>query len=246
MTWENRLRLFAGSIAVFMLVAGLTLVFNQRQNQITSFTGQVAADVYVVGADYAGTVIDQKVEAGNRVIVGQELFTVQSLQLKEALANGLKIADTQAYRVDAGQGTLTYYAVIAGVVTEINAKLGNSVPAGGWLASITDGGERFVEARFRLLPRDYARLREGASSEIILPNDQTIAGVVTAVSVETGADGTVSTLRLVAPELDDVADTLANPGTPVTVIVSLQDTGPLAGVSDLLNDFLVKIGVRWG
>lgn len=246
MTWVNRLRLFAGFLGVLVVVGGLTLVFNQRQNQITSYSGQVSAEVYTVGADHPGTIIDQKVEVGDQVEAGQPLFTVQSLELKEAVANGLKVADTKSYKVDAKRGTLTYYAVIAGAVTELNARLGNSVPAGGALATITDGGERYIEARYRLVPRDYARVREGAEARILLPNDQTITGSVTSVSVATdpGGGGTTSTLRLSSPELARVADALSQPGTPVTAIVLLQDTGPLAGVSDMVNDFLVKIGMR--
>ena len=33
MTWSNRFRLYGGLILVIALVAGLTLVFNQRRSQ---------------------------------------------------------------------------------------------------------------------------------------------------------------------------------------------------------------------
>ena len=130
MTWENRLRLILGVLGVFVLVAALTLVFNQRQNQIASYTGAVAADKYTVGADYAGTVVKQGIRQGEAVKKGQPLFVVQSLALKESLSNGLEVPDTDAYRVDAKHGTISYYAVTDGQMTELNARLGNSIAGG--------------------------------------------------------------------------------------------------------------------
>ncbi|MEN0071315.1 MAG: HlyD family efflux transporter periplasmic adaptor subunit [Propionicimonas sp.] len=244
MTWENRLRLLAGVLGVVVLVGALTIVFNQRQNRITSFTGEVTADVYTVGADHAGTVTGQFVQPGQEVAPGQPLFAVQSLQLKEELANGLEISDTDAYRIDRVRGTITYYAVIAGELTELNARLGNSVPVGGGLATITSTGNRYVSASFRLVPRDYARVKPGLPARVILPDGEILEGTVDAIAAETGETGTISKLRVTTTALATASASLTNPGAPVTVSVDLVDTGPLAGVSDLLTDFLTKIGLR--
>ena len=244
MTWTNRLRLLGGIFVVTALVAGLTVLFNQRQNTITSFTANVAAQVYSVGADHPGTVVLQRVEDGDRVTEGQTLFTVQSLQLKQDIENGLQVSDTDAYRIDKEQGLITYFAVIDGEVGHLQARQGNSLPAGVALATITADGDRFIEARFRLVPRDYARVHPGSPARITLPNDTIIDGEVTAVAVETGETGTVSTIRVESPELPTVQPALGKPGTPVTVTVELDDTGPLAGTGDVLKDFLAKIGLR--
>lgn len=244
MTWENRLRLFVGVLGVVLLVGALTLVFNQRQNRITSFTGQVTADVYTVGADHAGTVIAQFVEPGEEVRQGQRLFTVQSLQLKADLANGLEVDDTDAYQIDAKRGTITYHAVVAGEISRLKARLGNSVPVGEGLAEITAAGSRSVSASFRLLPRDYARVTPGSAARIVLPNDQIIDGRVEAITAETGETGTISRLRVSSTGLAEASASLTNPGAPVTVSVDLVDSGPLAGVTDLATDFLTKIGLR--
>lgn len=244
MTWHNRLRLVTGFIVVVLLVGVLTVVFNQRQNQITSLTGQVTADVYGVGADYPGTVVEQNVNLGDRVTVGQKLFTVQSIQLKEAIAKNLNVADTIAYKVNPTLGAITYYSVVSGHVTDLSARLGNSLAAAGSLASITADQARYVEAKFRLVPRDYARVKIGAQARVTLPNDQIVQGVVKEVSVVTDVAGTTATLRLTIPDLGSVPESLSSPGTPVSVGVSLQDTGPLAGVSDLLVNLMVKVGLR--
>lgn len=242
MTWENRLRLTLGVLGVVVVSAVLTLVFNQRQNQLTSYTGTVVADNYTVGADYAGTVVKQDVQEGDAVTKGEELFVVQSLQLKEALARGTKVGDTSAYSVDRKTGTITYYAVVNGTVTTLDARLGNSI-AGGALATLASE-DRYIEADFRLFPRDYARLHQNSPARVRLADDSEIAGYVTTAASTTGSDGTVSKLRIESGNLATVDGVLRNPGAPVSVTVELDQSGPLAGVSDALTDFLVKIGLR--
>ena len=81
MTWINRLRLFAGLLGVILVVAVLTLIFNQRQTQAASLTATVATDTYDVGAAYGGTVTKQYVKEGDVVEKGQQLFTIQSVAL---------------------------------------------------------------------------------------------------------------------------------------------------------------------
>ncbi len=244
MTWENRLRLLGGITAVIVAVFALTLVFNHRQNQITSFAAVVTADTYSIGADHAGTVTSQLVKEGDQVVKGQQLFTVQSLQLKQDMANGLEAGDTQAYKVDAERGTLTYYAVTDGRINELKAHQGNSVPAGGELATLT-GGERYVAADFQLVPRDYARVRTGYTARIILPNDQVVSGIVTQIAVASGVDGTVSRLRIAAPEMLGLSQaSLAEPGAPVIVTVQLADISWFAPVTDAMNDLLLQVGLR--
>ncbi len=242
MTWENRLRLTLGVLGVIAMVAALTLIFNQRQNQIASVTGAVDADQYTVGADYAGTVVEQEVEQGDVVTQGQRLFVVQSLALKESLSNGLAVPDTDAYRVNAKLGAITYYAVTDGQITELNARLGNSV-SGGSLATIS-AGNRFVVADFKLVPRDYARVHSGSPARIRLANDELVYGTVEQVSASTGESGTVSTIRITSDSLTTVTAALAAPGAPVNVTIELADSGPLAGVTDAVTDALAKIGLR--
>lgn len=242
MTWGIRLRLFAGVVGVIILVGALTLLFNQRQNQVTSFTGSVAADTYEVGADYPGTVIAQDVAVGDRVRVGQRLFVIRSLQLQEAIRNGLEVADSDAYKVN-GTGTISYYAISDGLVQKLKARVGNSLGADGTLATIA-ADVRFVEADFKLVPRDYARLKVGSPAKIRLANDEVILGQVTSVGSATGELGTVSRVRVDSDALAGASAGLRNPGAPVSVTVMLEDTGPLAGVQDAVNDLLLKVGLR--
>lgn len=244
MTWANRFRLVAGVTAILLLVAALTVVFNLRQSQVTSFSAEVRADVYTVGADYPGTVISQYVQPGATVTQGDLLFQVRSLQLKEAISAGLTVGSTTAYVIDPATGTITYRAVVDGTVTELAARQGNSISSGGTLATITVDSQPFVMADLRLAPRDYARLNSGAAARVLLSDGTQLTGTVRAISASTSERGTVTTVQVDAPDLAAVGAPLGSPGAPATVQVDLADSGPLAGVTDAVTDFLTQIGVR--
>jgi len=245
MTWINRLRLFGGVIGVVLLVAVLTLIFNQRQTEAASLTATVDSDQYVVGAAYGGTVTKQYVKDGQVVKKGDKLFTIQSVALQQDLSNGLKISNSDAYNVDTDAATLTYLATVQGQVSDLKAKLGNSLGSGQDFAKISVTNSQFVSAEYLLSPGDYGRITEGAPVSILLPNNQSIAGTVTTIEVATDSGKARTDVRVDSPELKDAAlGNLAKPGTPVVATLQLRDDGPLAGVSDVAFDFLRQIGLK--
>jgi pyruvate/2-oxoglutarate dehydrogenase complex dihydrolipoamide acyltransferase (E2) component len=245
MTWINRLRLFAGLLGVILIVAVLTLIFNQRQTQTASLTATVSTDTYEVGAAYGGTVTKQYVKEGDVVEKGDPLFTIQSVTYQQDIANGLKMASSEAYDVDPKTGTLTYKATVAGQVEDLAAKLGNSLGNGSPFAKISVVGSQFVEAKYVLSPRDYERVQQGAPVSILLPNNSSVAGTVSTVEVATEEGKALTEVRVDSETLKD-ADlaTLTKPGTPVTATLQLRDDGPLAGVSDQVFNFLRQIGLK--
>lgn len=245
MTWVNRLRLIGGVLGVILVVAALTLVFNQRQTKTPSLTATIAADTYDVGAAYGGTVIKQFVKEGDVVTKGTELFTIQSVGLQQDVANGLEIQSSDAYDVDAKTGKLTYKATVAGQVTDLQAKLGNSLGGGTPFAKISVVGSQFVEARYLLSAQDYDRVVEGANVDLLLPNNQIVQGTVSTIKVATDQGQALTEVRVDAPDLtDEKLANLTKPGTPVVATVHLRDDGPLAGVSDIVFDFLRQIGLK--
>jgi multidrug resistance efflux pump len=245
MTWINRLRLLGGILGVVLIVAVLTLVFNQRQTKASSLTATVAADNYDVGAAYGGTVIKQYVKDGDVVTKGQKLFTINSVPLQQDLANGLQMQDSDAYDVDAKAGTLTYKATVAGQVTDLKAKLGNSLGTGAPFATISVVGSQYVDAKFLLSPGDYSRIKKGADVDIVLPNNQIISGTVSTIEVTTDQSKALTEVRVDSKSL--ASRDLSNvnqAGTPVTATVHLEDDGPLGGVSDMTFAFLRQIGLK--
>ena len=89
MTWSNRFRLLFGAIAVLVVIAGLTLVFNQRQHSAASETATLTAVDYPVGSTYPGTVTQVDVKEGQQVRMGDPLVSVRSASLLHDLRQGL-------------------------------------------------------------------------------------------------------------------------------------------------------------
>ncbi len=245
MTWTNRFRFLAGLIGVFVLVAVLTVIFNQRQTQAQSLTATINTDSYDVGAGYGGTVLKQYVKENDSVAVGDKLFTMQSVAMQQDVANKVKVKGNAAYDVDTKKGTVTYKATVAGTVDQIGAKLGTTLTGGQSFARITVNGTEYVEAQFLLTPRDYERVQTGASVSILLPDNSKIDGKVSTIKVATEQAKAAAKIRIDSPELTQAdLSTLSKDGTPVVATVRLRDDGPLAGVSDAGFAFLRQIGLQ--
>jgi multidrug resistance efflux pump len=245
MTWINRLRLFGGVLAVILLVAILTLIFNQRQTKVASVNATVSADQYDLAAAYGGTITKQFVNEGDSVKKGDKLFTVQSVALQQDVNQGLDITSTDAYDVNQKKGVLTYKAVVDGDLTSLKAKLGNTLATGTPFGTITVGGTQFVTADYLLSPRDYERVQKGAEVSVLLPNNQSVTGTVASTKVQTNAGQAQTQVRVNSDSLAEPdLDALTKPGTPVTATLNLRDDGPLAGASDVTFNFLRQIGLR--
>ncbi len=244
MTWRNRLRMWGGLVLVVAVVVALTLVVNQRSRQAFSSNAQVAADRSTVGSEYGGVVVEQYVEAGDDVEVGQKLFTISSLDLQRDLSNGLEPVATSSYLIDGARGRVTFLARMAGSLTDLKAEQGTFL-FGGDMATITAGGTQFVTAQFRLTPDEYGRIRIGGTARVELPTRTRMSATVSDVSVETSEGVAVTTVELSVPRLrSESLSSLNQPGSPVSVTLTLADSGVLAGPTDSLMDFLHRVGVR--
>lgn len=243
MTWPNRLKLLLGLIVVLGVVAGGTIVFTQRQNSVQSASAAIDAENVTVGAVYAGTVVQQLVEQGDTVAVGDPLLVVRSTQLSRDLEEEV-VAAEDLTGVDAAAGTYQVVATVAGTIDRVDAPLGDFVVGGGIAAEIDRAGSLTVEAEFVLSPRDYARVAPGASVDLLLPDDETITGTVSKIEVETVDGHAKSTVTVASDALTVGAkQALYQPGTPVRATLHLRDEGPLAGPGDALRDFLRRLGL---
>ncbi|TXN28955.1 HlyD family efflux transporter periplasmic adaptor subunit [Lacisediminihabitans profunda] len=243
MTWGNRFRLFGGLLIVLAIVAGATLVLNQRENQVASGSASINAIAYSVGSDYAGSVVSQAVKAGDKVKKGDPLMTIQSATLLRDLSSPKTVPVSAAYTTSK-DGTLTLMATEPGVVSDIKAQVGGLVGAGQPLATIDRSGPFFVLAKFRVDSYDFARVEKGARVEIVLPNHQRVTGTVSDVKVQTVAGAADAAIKIASKDLIAGShDGLVEPGTPVTAIMHLRDDGPLAGVKDSFFSLLEQIGI---
>lgn len=243
MTTANRFKLFAGVLGVLVLVGLLTIVFNQRQAQVSSTSAAITAQTYPVGADYGGIVLERLVADGDSVAEGQPILTITSPSLQADLAEGLIQPTTIGYQVSP-EGVITLAAPVAGVVSEISTERGSFVQAGQVLAIVNRTGSLGVNAQFLLDPTDYGRVELGGPARVILPNNQVVEGTVADVTVEPAEGKAQTTVVIAAPALaEDALATLTTPGTPVTAVIELRDDGILAGVGDDLFGFLRTIGL---
>ena len=245
MTWANRFRMWGGVLLVVVVVAALTLLFNQRQGQAESLSASVEAPTTMVSSGYGGIITKRLVSDGDVVAAGQDLFVVTSSRLQQDVAQGVRPGSTVAYRIDLSTGTITYKAVAAGYVTDIVGAEGTFVGDGNPLATIVNEDAKTVEATYRLSPLDYGRIDVGAPVAIHLPNNRIIAGKVSDVAVATDAGEAVPRVSVSSEELN--SDGLGVPtrrGTPVIALMHLRDEGPLAGPTAAMFSFLTKIGLR--
>ena len=245
MTWTNRLRLYGGMLAVLALVGVLVIVFNQRQSQALSVTGHIAADEATVGAAYGGVVVNQNVQDGQTVRQGQPLFTIASPSVRMAATQGAPAVSTAAYSVNTHASSVTYKALTAGEVTDVQVSEGSFVQSGSTLATIVAAHSQFAVAEFVLSPNDYERIQHGARVELLLPNNQSVTGSVKDVSVTTSGTQARTKVVVTSPALRSPSlARLTQPGTPVSATLDLRNNGILAGPSDMFFGFLRKIGLK--
>lgn len=245
MTWTQRLRLFGGMLAVLALTAVLVLVFNQRQSQALSVTGQVVTDQAAVGAAYGGVVTQQLAKEGDEVKKGQPLFAVNSSALQRDQSQGLKVASTPAFDVDLASSTVTYKALADGKLEQVAAQSGSFVQSGANIATISAVGSQYAQADFVLSPKDYERIVKGAAVSLRLPDDRSVQGTVQTVSVKTEGTQALTRVTVASDVLHDASlAELTHPGTPVAATLDLRDDGLLAGPTDVLRSFLIKIGLK--
>lgn len=245
MTWANRFRLLAGILVLALVLSALTLVFNQRQSRVASASASVDAPYAVVGSGYGGVVTAQLVSPGQQVHRGDEMFRVVSPQVQHDASLGFQPAPNDAFTVDAATGSITYRAVIDGQVSKIDATLGSYLQAGAALATVTAETPKSVIAEFDLEPSAHARVDPGAAVTVNLADYRQIKGTVSDLSVTTRDGRTLTTVRVVAPALEDPQYAhLTRAGSPVQAVMELRDEGPLSGTRDAMMEFLIKIGMR--
>lgn len=240
MTWASRFRLIAGLIAVVLIVAVSTLVFNQRITQVTAHSASIVAESYPLGSDYSGFIEQRFVSQGDLVEQGDPLFTISSLQLQRDLAAGI----IEPKGMVSEDGLITVSAPVDGTVTEMSVSRGGFAQAGAVLATVSRSGSLTVTAEFALSPRDFERIEVGADVDLRLPNQARLEGTLESIQVTTENGTAVALVRVASEGLVEGAEHgLVSPGTPVVATVHLRDDGPLAGVQDMLYNLGLQIGL---
>lgn len=239
MTWFNRIKLLVGLVAV-VAVAGVAAVqLSDDRGRATSTTAQIAADTYVLGTPYSGTIIDQPAEVGQPVAQGDPVFVIDSPALELEIAEGL--IDPEGNPNIDPEGNFLIRANTPGVLTGTRVATGAFVQASAELATVQSEGSLQVEAEYEMTASQYGRLTDGAPVTLRLPDGREMTGSTQDVSVERTDDGTSRVvLHVVSEELSALAreDRLITTGTPLTAEVELRNEGVLADISTAVKGYL--------
>ncbi|WP_062200638.1 HlyD family efflux transporter periplasmic adaptor subunit [Demequina salsinemoris] len=241
MLLTNQVR-FALGLAVVLLIGALsTVVFNQREHRLDSVTGSIQAVEHPVGTDYAGIVTTTYVAQGDEVSVGDPLMQISSTTLERDVAEGL--VDVEDGLVSA-EGDLTIVASVDGIVTDIAVNAGSYAWQGSPVATISEEDTLYVTSDFQVNRLDFDRIPAVESVDITLPDDTIITGTLEDFTVEQAGDYSTVTGIISSNDLDwGSVNGLVAPGTPVLSTLNLEDSSILAGVGDMLQQFVHRIGL---
>lgn len=241
MNFLTRLKYLFGMLLVVGAVAALALSMNHRISTVHDVTATVRTDDYTVGTPYAGTVIARKVDVGDQVGKGDPLFVVRSTELAREIEKDAIEPEKSPYDIRGGS-KVVIRATSAGKVSEVQPIEGAYVAANATLAQVQEQGTSYVEADFRLTPKQYALMRDADRVTVRLPDDRTVQAAIDRIGVRTDGDSAATRLRVVSPDLDNRG--LFASGTPVDVDVTLRRDGLAESLRTHLAGLLTPGGVQ--
>ena len=240
MTLAGRLKLLVGLVVVLVVAAFATYHLNESRARAVADSAQIVARTYQVGTPYAGLVAEQKVEVGDTVKAGQPLFTIDSATLTYDLKTQQIRTTTEGTKVD-DKGRLVVLASADGTVTKVERERGTFVPGSSQLATVQRAGTLYVQARFPLSAKEYARLQPRARVDVQLPNHRTVIGHAVGVDVQTTGGKAEALVKVSVPGLKDGAQGgVVSSGAPVTATMTLRNDGPVTRIADSVKSYVQR------
>lgn len=224
MSFVERLRFLSGIMVVFLVVGALVVYLNYSMSTADSIKAELAADTSTIGTDYAGLVVKQNVNLGDRVTKDQPLFEIDSPLLKRALADKEVTVASLPFAIDPDTTNIIVKASSAGVINTINYPLGSYAPMAGIVATVNTASSLYTVSHFRLSPPDYARINRKGVVAVIFPDNSRMDASIFDVSFARNGDAVDTVVRARFKDAD-MNDSRFSVGTPVQVRLSLgQDT----------------------
>jgi multidrug resistance efflux pump len=239
MNFLTRLKYLAGMLLVVGAVAALALSMNHRISTVHDVSATVRTDDYTVGTPYAGTVVARKADVGDQVAKGDTLFVVQSSELTREIAKGAIEPEKSPYDIRGGS-KVVIRATSAGKVSDVQPIEGAYVAANSTLAQVQEQGTSYVQADFRLTPKQYALMRAADDVTVRLPDERAVQADIERIGVRTDGESAATRLRVVSPDLDNRG--MFSSGTPVDVDVTLSRDGLAEQLRTLVAGLLTPGG----
>lgn len=207
------------------VAAGGLVYANAQSLTVPSSSARLTTESYRLGTPYAGTIQDMRIQQGSRVTQGQELFTLQSPTLQQAMQKEGFANAAVGYRIQAG-GVMIFTAARAGVVQQVNAKIGSFVKEDAIVAQIAIASTVHLQATFSLNARDYARVPKNGEVDIAMPDGSTVRAKIYFLQAGALADGRAPTVVLARSPRIELTD-YSLVGAPVAARLRLVDgSGP--------------------
>lgn len=240
MNFLTRVKYLFGLLIVVGAVAALAMSMNHRISTVHDVSATVRTDDYTVGTPYAGTVVARKVDVGDQVGEGDPLFVVQSTELAREIEKDAIEPEKSPYDIRGGS-KVVIRATSAGKVSDVQPIEGAYVAANSTLAQVQEEGTSYVQADFRLTPKQYALVRGADDVTVRLPDERTVQAEIDRIGVRTDGASAATRLRVVSPDLDNRG--LFASGTPVDVDVALRRDGLAESLRTFLAGLLTPGGV---
>lgn len=234
MKFTTRIKFFIGIIVVFAVTGLLVLYLANSMSVAHSSKAVLAADASSIGTDYAGLVVKQHVEEGDKVQKGQTLFEIRSAQLNSDLANKIVSSSSLPFSINPDNNDILLKASDDGVVQKINYRQGSFAPVGGIVATLNTVGSLYVVANFKLSPPDYARISKDSKLEITFPDNTKMQATVFNITLAANGDH-VDTVVKARLKNADISDFRFSVDTPVQATLQLSSTSWYQPVIDSIR-----------
>lgn len=170
---QAKKRLTASFVILILVCFGLYLYFDNSQSVATAQTAQLKTDTYDVGTPYSGQITKQKVQEGDTVRAGDDLFEIDSAELKVSLQKSQVSRSSLGIPLTKDDDILVE-ATKPGSVKAVDQSQGSFVPANTVLATISQTSNLQVEASVNLSPDQYSHIDRNSRLIVTLPNGQVV------------------------------------------------------------------------
>nr|NLD41311.1 biotin/lipoyl-binding protein [Actinomycetales bacterium] len=202
-------RFFTFLVGAFLIsavsAAGLYYSYVSTQ-QVSTNLSTLEAPTVTVGTPWAGTIVQVHARDGDTVAAGDELMTVQSPALSDAvLQSGGVQLESDSYRVS-DTGTVTLLAPASGVVRGLPPQAGSYAAPNATLASISVEGDLVVRSSLTLTAQEFRRIGQEAVVDVTLPNGDSVSTEAISLEFDTVEPGERSATATVLSRSDALPD----------------------------------------
>lgn len=161
-------------ITIIIILLGLFWKL-ERQSYITSTQGELESNVYSVGIDYTGVILNILVKPGDTVTKDQPLVVLKSSTLIDRL-NESKISKEDLIYDLTSENNILLKAQSPGVVNKISFTQGSFIPANSEILTIVDN-QYFIKANFTVPESDFYLVKQDIPATMNIGND-TFKGIL--------------------------------------------------------------------